>query len=360
MGQRLAIIGGDAAGMSAAANARRRDRDLEVVAFERGGYTSFSACGIPYHVAGLVDESDDLIARSPDQHRANGIDVRIRHEVLAVDLDRRELTVLDRNARRECTEPFDQLVVATGAHATAPPIPGVEATEPARTIDAVRAPARPDPARRRRRGRHRRRLHRPRDGRGARAPQPARHARRPRAAADEDPRRGHGRARPGRRRGPGHPRRPLRAGRGGAARRRRPPPRRAHVRRGDRGRARRHGDRGPARDGGGRGGGPRDRRVRRAARRRPPALSRPRRRVGGGRLRRVLAPAARAPGQPAARHAREQAGPHRGRQRDRRRPGVSRRAGHRDLAHLPPRDRAHGAERARGRSGRHRRGRRRP
>ncbi|UGS34152.1 FAD-dependent oxidoreductase [Capillimicrobium parvum] len=137
MGQRLAIIGGDAAGMSAAANARRRDPDLGIVAFERSGYTSFSACGIPYHVAGLVDESDDLIARSPDQHRANGIDVRIRHEVLAVDLARRELTVLDRNARRESTEPFDQLVVATGAHATPPPIPGVEATEPARTIDAA-------------------------------------------------------------------------------------------------------------------------------------------------------------------------------------------------------------------------------
>jgi NADPH-dependent 2,4-dienoyl-CoA reductase/sulfur reductase-like enzyme len=134
--RRLVIIGGDAAGMSAAATARRRDRDLEVVAFERGGYTSFSACGIPYHVAGLVEESDDLIARSPDQHRANGIDVRIRSEVLAIDLGRRELTVLDRNARRESTEPFDQLVVATGAQATAPPIPGVEATEPARTIDA--------------------------------------------------------------------------------------------------------------------------------------------------------------------------------------------------------------------------------
>jgi NADPH-dependent 2,4-dienoyl-CoA reductase/sulfur reductase-like enzyme len=62
--------------------------------------------------------------------------VRIRHEVVAIDLARRELTVLDRNARRESVEPFDQLVVATGAHATPPPIPGVEATEPARTIDA--------------------------------------------------------------------------------------------------------------------------------------------------------------------------------------------------------------------------------
>jgi NADPH-dependent 2,4-dienoyl-CoA reductase/sulfur reductase-like enzyme len=134
--RRLAIIGGDAAGMSAAATARRRDRDLEIVAFERGGLTSYSACGIPYYVAGLVDDADDLVARSPDQHRANGIDVRVRHEVTAIDLAARTLTVHDRNARTDGTEPFDELLIATGATATPPPIPGVEATEAARTVDA--------------------------------------------------------------------------------------------------------------------------------------------------------------------------------------------------------------------------------
>jgi NADPH-dependent 2,4-dienoyl-CoA reductase/sulfur reductase-like enzyme len=132
---RMAIVGGDAAGMTAAATARRRDPDLEIVAFERGGRTSFSACGIPYYVAGLVEQADDLVARSPAEHRAKGIDVRIRHEVLAIDLDRRELTVRDLNARRESTESFDQLVIATGATATPPPIPGAEATEAVRTID---------------------------------------------------------------------------------------------------------------------------------------------------------------------------------------------------------------------------------
>lgn len=136
MGRRLTVIGGDAAGMSAASTARRRDRELEIVAFERGGITSYSACGIPYYVGGLVDEAGDLIARSPAQHRANGIDVRIRHEVLAIDLDRRELTVRDHNARSETREPFDELVVATGATATPPPVPGIEATETARTVDA--------------------------------------------------------------------------------------------------------------------------------------------------------------------------------------------------------------------------------
>ena len=134
--RRLAIIGGDAAGMSAAATARRRDPDLEIVAFERGGLTSYSACGIPYYVAGLVDDADDLIARSPDEHRAKGIDVRIRHEVTGIDLAGRALTVVDRNARTTSTEPFDELVIATGAIATPPPVDGIEATEAARTIDA--------------------------------------------------------------------------------------------------------------------------------------------------------------------------------------------------------------------------------
>ena len=134
--QRLAIIGGDAAGMSAASIARRRDEDLEIVAFERGLYTSYSACGIPYYVAGLVEDADRLISRSPEEHRAKGIDVRIRCEVVAIDLDARRLTVRSA-AGEETTEGFDQLVVATGAEPAPPPIPGVEAIEPAATVDAA-------------------------------------------------------------------------------------------------------------------------------------------------------------------------------------------------------------------------------
>src|SRR4051794_40335055 len=132
MGDRLAIVGGDAAGMSAATNALRRDDTLDVVAFERGPYTSYSACGIPYYVGGLVEDAGRLVTRSPEQHRANGIDVRVETEVVEIDLDPRGLP-LGGGGR----EPFDQLVIATGARATTPPIPGAEATEPARTLDAA-------------------------------------------------------------------------------------------------------------------------------------------------------------------------------------------------------------------------------
>jgi NADPH-dependent 2,4-dienoyl-CoA reductase/sulfur reductase-like enzyme len=137
MARRLAIVGGDAAGMSAASTARRRDPDLEIVAFERGPYASYSACGIPYYVGGLFDDPDRLISRSADEHRARGIDLHMRTEVTAIDLGARELTVLDHQSGDERREGFDQLVYATGAEAVPPPIPGAEATEPVRTVDAA-------------------------------------------------------------------------------------------------------------------------------------------------------------------------------------------------------------------------------
>jgi NADPH-dependent 2,4-dienoyl-CoA reductase/sulfur reductase-like enzyme len=136
MAERLAIVGGDAAGMSAASTARRRTPALDVVAFERGPYTSFSACGIPFYVGGLFEDSDRLVTRSADEHRERGIAVHTRTEVTAVDLDRRELTVRDQLGD-ERREGFDQLVLATGAEAVAPDVPGAGSAEPARTIDAA-------------------------------------------------------------------------------------------------------------------------------------------------------------------------------------------------------------------------------
>ena len=70
--ERLVVVGGDAAGMSAATQARKRRRpdDLTVTAFERGHYTSYSACGIPYFVGGVVTDFDKLITRTPEEFRA--------------------------------------------------------------------------------------------------------------------------------------------------------------------------------------------------------------------------------------------------------------------------------------------------
>ena len=128
MTQRVVVVGGDAAGMSAASQAKRLAGDgLEVVALERGRHVSYSACGIPYWVGGVVDDVDRLVARTPEQHRANGIDLRMRSEAVALDLDRREVEVRDHDAGRTYRLGFDDLVLATGARPRRPDVPGIDA-----------------------------------------------------------------------------------------------------------------------------------------------------------------------------------------------------------------------------------------
>ena len=126
-GERVVVVGADAAGMSAASQAKRLRPDLEVVAFERGHHTSYSACGIPYWIGGDVRTVDDLIARTPAQHRRNGIDLRLRTEVVAVDLDRGEVHARDHEAGSTCRAGFDQLVLATSARPRQPDVPGMHA-----------------------------------------------------------------------------------------------------------------------------------------------------------------------------------------------------------------------------------------
>ncbi|MFD0787213.1 FAD/NAD(P)-binding oxidoreductase, partial [Micromonospora azadirachtae] len=124
MAQRLIVIGGNAAGMSAASQARRRrGRDeLEIIAFERGHFTSYSSCGIPYWVSGLVDGPEKLVARDPETFRRRfDIDVRTRHEVVGIDLDRREVIARDIAGGGEVRERFDDLMYATGALPIRPP-----------------------------------------------------------------------------------------------------------------------------------------------------------------------------------------------------------------------------------------------
>jgi NADPH-dependent 2,4-dienoyl-CoA reductase/sulfur reductase-like enzyme len=121
------VIGGDAAGGSAASQAKKRQPDIDVVMFERGRATSYSACGIPYWISGAVDEEASLVARTPDQHRAAGIDVRMRTEVVGIDLPRQLVHWRELEGGAEGTEPYDDLVYATGSVPMRPPVPGIDA-----------------------------------------------------------------------------------------------------------------------------------------------------------------------------------------------------------------------------------------
>jgi NADPH-dependent 2,4-dienoyl-CoA reductase/sulfur reductase-like enzyme len=156
MVQRLVVIGANAAGMSAASQARRRmgpDR-LEIIAVERGHYTSYSSCGIPYWVGALVDGPQRLVARDPETFRRRfDVEVRLRHEVTGVDLDRREVVArpLD-DGGPPVRIGFDQLVYAAGAQPIRPGwADGVAGVFGVQTLDdgaAVRAfiDAEPRPA----------------------------------------------------------------------------------------------------------------------------------------------------------------------------------------------------------------------
>ena len=121
------VIGGDAGGMAAATQARRLRVDLDIVALERGSRTSYSACGIPFLVGGEVAHVDELVARTPQQLREqHRIDVRLRHEAMAIDIDRREVEVRDHDHGRTFRLGFDQLMLGLGATARRPPIPGID------------------------------------------------------------------------------------------------------------------------------------------------------------------------------------------------------------------------------------------
>ena len=124
---RIVIIGGDAAGMSAAAKIRRAQPGRNILVLERTAFTSYSACGMPYFLGGLFDDFEQLIARSPETFREKyAIDVRTGHEVIAVDPANQRVTI--RNSHdREIREPYDQLLIATGARPSCPAVANADA-----------------------------------------------------------------------------------------------------------------------------------------------------------------------------------------------------------------------------------------
>ncbi len=139
---RTVVVGGVAAGMSAATRLRRNDETREIVVLERGDHVSFANCGLPYHVGGVIPERDDLLLQTPESLGARfGIDVRAGHEVTAIDPAAKRVDVRDR-AGRVSTLRYDDLILATGAAPVRLPIPGIERAHVLRDVadlDAIMA-----------------------------------------------------------------------------------------------------------------------------------------------------------------------------------------------------------------------------
>ena len=119
------VIGGDAAGMSAASKAKREHPDLDVVVFEKGEWVSYGACGLPYYVKGEIQTLEELVSVTPEQFRnERDIDLRTGHEVVGVDTERRTVTAQSEDGETE--QPYDHLLIATGAESVVPSIEGVD------------------------------------------------------------------------------------------------------------------------------------------------------------------------------------------------------------------------------------------
>lgn len=123
--ERLVVIGGVAAGMSAASRARRINPRLEVVVLEKGEHVSYGTCGLTYLVSGRVRRPEDLLVYSPEFFRAQrGIDVRTGHEVIEIVPGKKQVQV--RRGNQHCSLKYDKLVLATGG-APADALPGADA-----------------------------------------------------------------------------------------------------------------------------------------------------------------------------------------------------------------------------------------
>jgi len=123
---KVIIIGGVAAGMSAASKIARTDSSAEVIVYEKGGFLSYGACGLPYYVGNFNDDYRRMIARTQEQFTQAGIKTHLFHEVLKVDVDKKQVIVKDIKNGNMFADSYDKLMIATGASSIVPPFPGVE------------------------------------------------------------------------------------------------------------------------------------------------------------------------------------------------------------------------------------------
>lgn len=122
---KVIIIGGIAAGMSAAAKFKRLSPKDDVVVYEKGDIVSFGACGLPYYVGDFFDDSREMIARTPEEFRESGVEIHTEHEVIDVNFSNKKLKVKNLITDEILEKSYDKLMIASGARAIIPPIKNI-------------------------------------------------------------------------------------------------------------------------------------------------------------------------------------------------------------------------------------------
>lgn len=124
---KIVIVGGVAGGASAAARARRVSEQAQIIMLERGEYISFANCGLPYHIGGTIPERQSLLLQTPESFKRRfNVEVRVRHEVMSIDREAKQLTVRNLQTGETYQESYDKLLLSPGASPIRPPIPGFD------------------------------------------------------------------------------------------------------------------------------------------------------------------------------------------------------------------------------------------
>lgn len=124
---KVVIIGGVAGGATAATRLRRLDETAQILMLERSGYVSYANCGLPYYVGGVIEDERALTLQTPERFwKRYHIEIRVRHEAVAIDTERKTITVRALETGETYTEPYDVLLLAPGARPVCPPLPGID------------------------------------------------------------------------------------------------------------------------------------------------------------------------------------------------------------------------------------------
>ncbi|WP_340101569.1 FAD-dependent oxidoreductase [Salinibaculum salinum] len=125
MSDPFVVVGGDAAGLSAASKCKREDPDREVIVFEKDTWVSFAHCGMPYYIKGEVESQTDMLSLSPEEIEERGIDLRRQYEVTGVNTEEQYVTYSTR-VGKTVRQTYGDLLIATGARASTGPFDGID------------------------------------------------------------------------------------------------------------------------------------------------------------------------------------------------------------------------------------------